>query len=117
MSHGLAGRVLPLKGDDALAVYAAELIVMRVGCIHAERVVELLEELTHHFLYGFEVEHHVIFIQRLGGEYQLYAARVPMRERAAAGVLGEQVAALQLDGFADAVHGRLSKQGLHPSSG
>ena len=114
MSHGLAGGVLLLKGDDAVAVNAAEVLVMSILCIHAERVVELLQEIAHHLFNGLEIQHHIVFIQRFCGEHKLHAAGVPVGELAAAGVLGEQVAALQLNCFANAEHGVISKRGLHP---
>ena len=111
VGHGLAGGVLLVEGDDALPINAPKILKVSILRVHAEGVVKLLQKVAHHLFDGFEVHHHVIFIQRVGGKHQLYTAGVAVGELAAAGVLGEQVPALQLYGFTDAKHGRKSAHG------
>ena len=114
MSHGFACGVLLLKGNDTVAVNAAEVLVMLILRVHAEGMIKLLQEVAHHLFDCLEIQHHIVFVKRFCYEDELYTAGVPMRELAAAGVLGEQVTALQFNCFANAEHGVISKRGLHP---
>lgn len=104
-SHGFAGRVAVLEGDDAFAVNAAECFVVRIVRIHAQSMVEFPKKLAHGFFNGFEVHDHVARIQRLGRQHQLHATRVPVGELAAPGMFGKQVPAFQFYSFANAEHG------------
>lgn len=114
VSHGLAGGVLLFKRNDTLTIDTPKIREVLILSVHAQRVVKTLQELAHHLLDGFEIQHHIMVIQRFRREYKFYAAGVSVRKLATAGMLGEQVPALQFNGFANTVHSGFSKRGLRP---
>lgn len=112
LGDDLGGRVLLLEGDDALTVGVLQGGVHRVVGVHAEGVVVGVDRLLGGGLDDFEVGDHVAGIQRVGFDDNLDAARVAVREAAGVGMLGELVAALNLEGLADAVGHRQTPRRL-----
>lgn len=86
--------VLRGEGDDAVTVDFLEGVVHGIVGVHAQGVVELGEEVSHHFLDGFEVKDHVLRVQFFGGEDEFDFAGVTVGELAFVEVFGEEVSAL-----------------------
>ncbi len=96
------GGVLIFEADDAVAVAGFEVVVGRVGCIHAEGVVEGIEPVADGVFDDFEVADHFVLVEFIGFEDEFDFPGVAVRELAFIGMLGEHVAVFDVDGFADA---------------
>ena len=101
--HEFGGRVLMFESDDPVTVTLLEVRIGRIIRVHAESVIESIKPLTQCRLDDFEIADHLIFIEFRRFQNKLHLTRVPVRELALVGVLGEHVAIFDLDGFANSV--------------
>jgi RNA polymerase primary sigma factor len=98
----LGGRVLAFKRDDPLAVGCLQIGESGIVRAHAHRVIVLIQERLHRFLDHLEIADHVAGVEGVCLEHELHGARMAVREAAFIGMLGEHVAVLDLERFADA---------------
>ena len=101
--HEFGGRVLMFESDDPVTVTLLEVRIGRIIRVHAESVIESIKPLTQCRLDDFEIADHLIVIEFRRFQNKLHLTRVPVRELALVGVLGEHVAIFDLDGFANSV--------------
>jgi hypothetical protein len=102
LGEEFGGGVLGREADDAVAVAGFEVVVGWVVGIHAEGMVERVEEVADGFLDDFEVTDHLILVEFVGFEDEFDFTGVAVGELAFVWVLGEHVPVFDVDGFADA---------------
>lgn len=106
--HRFGGRVLSLERNDSVAVALPKFIEGGILGVHAHRVIERIEKLSERLFDDLEVANHVVGIEAIGFEHDLDSAGMAMRKLTFVRVLGQHVAAFDVDGFTDAVgHGSM----------
>lgn len=101
--HHLGGRVFTLEADNPIAVGLFEKIKFWVLGVHAQCMVIGFQEISDHPANQLEIEYHLAIVQGVRFKDELDLAGVSVWEPAFIWVLGEEVAVLDLDHFANSV--------------
>ncbi len=101
--HDFGRRVLIFERDNPVSIARTQFLVGRVGGIDAYRMIQDFKIIADEFLHDQKVAHHFVAIEMFCLKDELHFARMAMRKFALAGMLGQHVAAFDIDGLANAI--------------